>query len=311
MYKLLLEIGNPVLPVQEPDELEHDSREADHMIYLRHVPSAPLDRYINHLYYIDGQMPYPRERILPIPLLDLKINLGGAFHLYEHCQTERPKSLTESWLVGIHDVYHAIDWPSDMRLYGVRFKPTGAYPFLGFPLLELYNQVVALDVVWGRYASEFQEQLSTAPSIEAGFAMFERLLLARLGEESDEQPLVEYGIAEIERHHGALSIKALSDHIGISQNHLRTQFKRVVGTSTKEMARLYRFEHVLRSIDPTQPVDWTWTAQQCDYYDQSHFNKDFMAFTGYSPTHYLHLRRRVFTVNTLVDQSSLRTLPID
>ena len=281
------------------------------MTYLRYVPSPPLDRYINHLYYLDGRMPYPRERILPVPLLDLKINLAGAFHVYENCHAERPKRLTESWLVGIQGVYHAIDWPSNMRLYGVRFKPSGVYPFLGFPLSELYNQVVALDAVWGRFASEVRERLATAPSIEVGFALFERLLRTRLCEESGEQPLVEHGIAEIDRHHGSLSIKALCEHIGISQNHLGTQFKRVVGTSAKEVARLYRFEHVLRSIDPTQPIDLSRIAQQCGYYDQSHFNKDFMAFTGYSPTNYLPLRRRVYTEDALVDRLSLRNLPTD
>ncbi|MBZ0293829.1 MAG: helix-turn-helix domain-containing protein, partial [Anaerolineae bacterium] len=64
-------------------------------------------------------------------------------------------------------------------------------------------------------------------------------------------------------------------------------------------------------IDPTRPVDWTRIAQQCGYYDQSHFNKDFVAFSGHSPTGYLHLRRRVFAKDALVDQLSLRTLPTD
>jgi AraC-like DNA-binding protein len=311
VYKLLYGIDNPVLPVQEPDEIEHNRGKTDHMIYLRYVPSPPLDRYINYFYYLEGRMPYPCERILPVPLLDLKINLGGDFHLYEHCQTEQPRSLTESWLTGIQGMYHAVVWPSDMRLYGVCFKPTGVYPFLALPLAELYNQVVALDALWGRFASEFREQLSVAPSTEVGFALLERLLLARLGEGPDEQRLVEYGIAEIDRHHGSLSIKMLSDRIGVSQNHLRTHFKRLVGTSAKEMACLYRFEYVLHSTDPTQPVDWSQIAQQSGYYDQSHLNKDFMAFTGYSPTDYLHLRRRVYTTNAPVEQLSLRVLPTD
>ena len=292
-------------------ETVYDSKQAERMTYLRYVPSPPLDRYINHLYYLDGWMPFPRERILPAPLLDLKINLGSAFHMYEARHTERPKSLTESWLVGLYGEYHTIDWPSDMRIYGVCFKPGGVYPFVGLPLSELYNQVVALDAVWGRFASDFRERLYAAPSVEAGFALFEQLILTRLREEPHGQNVVEYGIAEIARNQGSLSIKALSDDIGISQNHLLMQFKRMVGVSAKEMARLYRFEHVLRSIDPSQPVDWTRIAQQSGFYDQSHFNKDFMAFTGHSPTDYLHLRRAVHAGDALVDQLSLRNLPTD
>jgi AraC-like DNA-binding protein len=281
------------------------------MSYIRYVPSPPLDQYIHHLYYLDGAMPFPRERILPSPTLDLKVNLGGSFRLNEEGQTRCPKPLTESWLTGLSSVYHTIDWPPDMRLYGVRFMPDGAYPFLGLPISELYNQVVSLDALWGRFASEIREQLEAAPTIQAGLALFERLLLARLCEKPHEQRIVDHCIAEIARHHGALSIRALSDQVGISQNHLATQFKRVVGTSAKVVARLYRFEHVLRSIDSPQPVNWTQLALQCGYYDQPHFNREFLALTGHSPSTYQHLRRRVYRENALVDQLSLRILPVD
>jgi AraC-like DNA-binding protein len=85
----------------------------------------------------------------------------------------------------------------------------------------------------------------------------------------------------------------------------------VVGTSAKELARLYRFEHVLRAIDHMHPIDWTQIAQQFGYYDVSHLNKDFLAFTEHGPTDYLHLRQRVHMEDALVDQLSLRILPTD
>ena len=281
------------------------------MNYIQHIPSPPLNRYIERLYYMEGWMPFRHEKILPVPALDLKINLGDVFYMYERDCRTAPISLTESWLVGLYGVHHRIDWPSDMRVYGVRFKPNGAYPFLGFPLSELYNQVVMLDAIWGRWTSQIREQLYAAPSIEAGLVLFERLLRDRLRETSHGQNVVEYGISVIKQSHGTLSIRQLSDHIGISQNHLGTLFKRVVGTSAKELARLYRFEHVLRAIDHTHPIDWTQIAQQCGYYDVSHLNKDFLAFTEHSPTDYLHLRQRVHTEDALVDQLSLRNLPTD
>jgi AraC-like DNA-binding protein len=89
----------------------------------------------------------------------------------------------------------------------------------------------------------------------------------------------------------------LRDQLGISQSHLLTQFNRMVGISPKALARLYRLKHILRTIDPTQPVDWTQIAHQSGYYDQAHFNKDFREFTGHSPTNYLILRRQSHTTN--------------
>jgi AraC-like DNA-binding protein len=256
-------------------------------------------------------MPFRHEKILPVPALDLKVNLGGVFNMYERDRSASPINLTDSWLVGLYGAHHSIDWPADMRLYGIGFKPNGAYPFLGFPLTELYNQVVSLDAIWGRWAAQIREQLQAVPTIEAGLALFERLIAERFCDNLHGQNVVDYGISVINRNCGRLSIRELSDHIGISQNHLGTLFKRVVGTSAKELARLYRFEHVLRSVDHTHPIDWIEIAQQSGYYDQSHLNKDFVTFTGHSPTEYSELRRRVHTEEAPVDQLSLRTLPTD
>src|SRR5690606_33478454 len=103
------------------------------------------------------------------------------------------------------------------------------------PMSDLHNRIVSLDAIWGRFASEIKDCLGAAQTIQAGLALFERLLLARLYEKSHEQTIVDDCIAEIHRRQGMLSIRALSDHVGISQNHLRTQFKCVVGTSAKEL----------------------------------------------------------------------------
>ena len=91
---------------------------------------------------------------------------------------------------------------------------------------------------------------------------------------------------------------------------LGTLFKHVVGISAKESARLYRLKHVLHSIDPTQPTNWTLMAQQSGYYDQPRFNHDFAAFLGLSPTDYLQLRCKLHSEDPGRDRL-LHVLPID
>ncbi len=280
------------------------------MTYTRYVPSPPLNSYIYDLYYLNGPAPYPRLKVFPMPVLHLMVNFGDDFQVQEPQQAEPFATCTESWSVGLWSTYHIVDWPLNVQFFGVHFKPGGAYPFLQLPLSDLHNQVVSLDAIWGNDAAELRERLYAAPTIEAGFALFERLLLARLCETPHGLDVVEYAIAEIARRHGALSIRALSDHIGISQNHLGTQFKRLVGIPPKELARCYRFARVVCSIDTGQPVDWMLLAHQCGYYDQSHLNKDFVAFTGHSPTDYLWLRRRFHSEHP-EQAKNLGQMPID
>jgi AraC-like DNA-binding protein len=263
------------------------------MTYVPYTPSPPLNTYINRVYYCDQPMPYAREQIMPTPWLNLMINFGGTFRAYEAGESQPFITCSDSWWLGLRGAHHIVDWPPDMRLLIIDFKPGGAYPFLRMPLSELHHQVVPLDAIWGGFAAEIRERLYAAPTALARFALLEQLLLERLGQVPDGLCVVQAAVAQIAEAHGALSIRELSNQMGFSQKHLIAQFKRLVGGTPKELARMYRFLHVLNTIDPAQPVDWTQIAHQFLYYDQSHFNHEFAAFTGLCPTDYLHMRRRV------------------
>jgi AraC-like DNA-binding protein len=280
------------------------------MTYTSCIPAPPLNAYIDDFYYIDGPAPYPRQKALPVASSNLMINLGDPFVVYKADQAEALITCTDSWWVGVWDTYHSVDWPPNVQFYGVHFKPGGAYAFLQFPLSEMSGQVVPLDTIWGNFACEIRERLSAAPTVQAGFAVLECLLLARLCEAPRSQGLVRYAVSEIARHQGALSIRGLSQQIDISQNHLNTQFKRLVGTPPKEVARLYRFAHALRLIDSSPFIDLTCIAHQAHFYDQSHFNRDFVGFSGHSPSEYVQLRRRVEVENP-EHARAYRNLPID
>lgn len=81
------------------------------------------------------------------------------------------------------------------------------------------------------------------------------------------------------------------------------------GVAPKALARLYRFQQALASIDPARPAEWATIAHAACYYDQAHFNKDFAAFTGLTPTEYLRLRRAVFG-ETLARGEDVHFVPI-
>jgi AraC-like DNA-binding protein len=279
------------------------------MTFIFHTPSPPLNFYINSFYYPNESLPLPPEKILPLPGLDLKINFGGGFQVYDADQSEAFTTLTESWVLGLWTKYHIVDWPGDLQYLGVSFKPGGAYPFLGLRLSEIQNQVVSLDAIWGSFAAELRERLYAAPTVQARFALLEQFLLARLRETPQGLKVVQCAVAEIARHHGTLSIRELSESMGMSQKHLIVQFKQMVGCTPKELGRLYRFGDILASIDLTQPIDWTLVAHQFCFHDQSHFIRDFRGFSGHTPTDYLRLLRQMHAEKPDRTQH-LRLLPI-
>jgi AraC-like DNA-binding protein len=279
------------------------------MTFISHTPSPPLNFYINSFYSPNESLPLPREKILPLPGLDLKINFGGGFQVYDVDQSKPFTTVTESWVLGLWTKSHIVDLPDDLQYVGVNFKAGGAYPFLGLRLSELQNQVVSLDAIWGTFAAELRERLYAAATIQARFALLEQFLLARLRETTQGLKAVQYAVAELARHHGTLSIRDLSESMGMSQKHLIVQFKQLVGCTPKELGRLYRFGDILASIDLTQPVDWTLIAHQFYFHDQSHFIRDFREFSGHTPTDYLRLVRQMHAEKP--DRTPhLRLLPI-
>jgi AraC-like DNA-binding protein len=284
------------------------------MAVTHHLPAPPLDAYITSLWHREGVAPYPRLTVLPRPTLHLTINLGDAYQVYDRSGTEGsgPSVICgASWASGVRETPYILVWPHDLRILTVSFKPGGAAPFLRLPLAELRNQIVSLDAIWGGAAVEVRERLGAQPTPQARLTLLERLLLARLTRldaarhscDPRRDPwlaTVQQAVAAIARKHGKLSIDGLSQQLGLSHCHLITQFQRLVGTTPKTLARLYRLQHVLDQLDPApaQPLICAQIAHQAGYFDEAHFNRDFHAFTGHTPSEGLRLLRREHVAHT-------------
>lgn len=258
-----------------------------------HLPSPPLSTFVNYYWHCDGPAPYPRLKILPMPALHMMVNFGDAYHVYGRDEARPLVTCAESWVVGLWNTYHVMDRPPNMQLINVSFKLGEAYPFVHQPLSELHNQIVPLDAIWGQSVAELRERVYAAPTRQARFALLERLLLARLCEAPYGLDMIRHAVAQIAQQSGMLQIQALSEEMGVSQKHLITQFKQLVGGTPKEVARIFRLKRVLYSIHSTRPLDLAQIALQSGYYDQTHFDKDFHTFTGHTPTDYLRLLHRV------------------
>lgn len=267
------------------------------MLNACYVPSAPLNQYIAAIWHSAGMAPVTREKILPTVNIGLTFNFGGPSRLSKPNGSQPFTECSGSWLSGLRSGHSILEVPPKIHMMSVDFKPGGAFPFLRFPLSEVHNQTVSLDAIWGGFAGEIRERLYEARSVRARFSLLERLLLARLSDSPNGLEAVQFAVDEIARRHGALSIHELSEHMGTSQKHLIAQFKRMMGTTPKALARVFRFRYVLENIDPLEAVDWSKIVHQAHYYDQSHFNKDFQAFTGCSPSEYVRLRRQAYREN--------------
>ena len=263
------------------------------MTFVRYDVAPPLSRYINFLYQEQWTKASDRNRIFPMPATGLKVNFGEPLRVIEPGRGGAVSAYKESWFVGTWNRHHVVEWPEHTEFIAVSFKPGGAAAFFDVPMAEFQNGIVPLDALWGSAAEDIRDRLHGARTQGRRFALFEEILAGRLRDTVPAPGIVDHVLQRIADRRGAVKIGSLCEEAGITRKHLITLFKRTVGCTPKQLARLHRFGHILNSLDVTRPVDWTSVAHANDYFDQSHFNHDFESHTGLTPTTYLAERRQV------------------
>jgi AraC-like DNA-binding protein len=255
------------------------------------VPGPPLSEFVELLWLLDDGFTHDhtRERLLPTGSMELVISLCEDDITVYDDEDAPLRRLTGCSLSGAFSKYYVIDTLPTDRVIGVHFKPGGAFPFFRMPAGELHNMHVALEDVWDATAArELRERLLAAPAPEAKFAVLEEALIAQAGTLERDAAVV-WAVRELSR---SRSVGDVTQQIGVSAARFISLFAAQTGYTPKKFARVQRFQRVLRRVHAQLEIDWTDVALSCGYFDQSHFIRDFRAFSGVNPTTYFADRTR-------------------
>jgi AraC-like DNA-binding protein len=191
-----------------------------------------------------------------------------------------------SFVAGVHDAPTLTEHDGLGHGVEVYFTPLGARRFLGMPMRELTGRVVELEDLLGPKAHELAERLHEERGWPAWLALLERVVAGRVVEAEPPPVGLEWAWRRLLDTDGAVAIGALAQELGWSRRHLSAQFREHVGVPPKTLARLLRFERAAKLLRGPDAPDLGRLALDCGYYDQAHFNRDFRAFAGATPTEY-------------------------
>jgi AraC-like DNA-binding protein len=189
----------------------------------------------------------------------------------------------------------------NVKLFGVRFQPAGAFPLVRFPLSEITDRIIDLTSACGRIGEEVECRINEARSFVERAAIFESFFLAELAARDNTDPIAAYATETIVEGRGLHSISSVSARVGVSDRRLERRFKRAVGVSPKTFSRIVRFQAVVNAVQLSETQNLLDTALSFGYYDQSHLIRDFREFSGDSPAAYFertHQLSDVFTGGT-------------
>ena len=254
------------------------------MNYAELPPSKPLAGLIKRFWSLeyDSAFVAQPETVLPDGCPEIVFNLSDRFlHVTGDGDELQPSTVFSGQL----SRNITIRPTGRVRLFGVRFQPAGAGPF-GIAMSELTDQVVELQLVLGNDAGALEERINLAFDFDDRVRIFESWIRSRLANEiRDDIAIV--AAEMILRSGGTMSLRALRNSLGISERRLERRFMKDVGCSPKMLARISRFQNVVRNIQSADKPDFADIALSSGYYDQSHMIREFSEFSGETPLGYL------------------------
>jgi AraC-like DNA-binding protein len=172
------------------------------------------------------------------------------------------------------------------RLFGVQLRPFLVPALIRCSAAGFVNGVRGADYIKTR-VSEICGRLSTCRT-ESEMAETAGALLLPLFEDAGAGNGTFRRVSEAMLNGSAPStVREAAFHAGISEKQLERYFLLHTGLGVKEFSLLTAFERSCRMLESgVSPVS---CAYDLDFYDQSHFIKNFRRFAGITPTEYLNV----------------------
>ncbi len=177
------------------------------------------------------------------------------------------------------------------QYFGVRFLP-GVNPVAGnVKLNELVNNEISLeDMLTSAGEREgLLERMYEAGSFHKKTEVFLEFYLKYFYNHGEDKNSLKYVIhQQILKSDGSLKLSELSSYTGYSERYLNQKIHEDFGMNPKNLIRFIRFQKsVSRLVETIHCANGADAALASGYYDQSHFIKEFVKMSGFTPSAYV------------------------
>ena len=252
---------------------------------IREAPPR-LRRFVKALWIASSRPGAWREHVAPTGEMHLAFRLHGPeVKLYSDTADTSGAALGRAVVGGPRSCFYVKEAGSGACSAGVILRADAAIPLLDVPPYELVDRHAPLDDFWGRDAGQALECLVSQSTPEGVLDRLEILLSARFGWGANLplNPVVATSLAAATAHG---SVGSAVRHTGCSHRRFLELFRGTFGLAPKTYFRLQRFRNALDLLARGQIASLCDLALACGYSDQSHFNREFLRFTGVTPAHY-------------------------
>ncbi|MBT2562536.1 helix-turn-helix transcriptional regulator [Pedobacter sp. ISL-64] len=167
----------------------------------------------------------------------------------------------------------------------VHFKEGGANAFLDLPLHELFESNVELAHFFPpSELRALEDQIALREPIQAKVSLVQNFFISQLRHNHPDR-LIANAIEKIKMANGTISVKDLSKNLYISIDAFEKRFRKTVGATPKQFSDIVRMKSLITQAHANR--SFFNTALNAGFFDQSHFIRNFKAFSGQTPKEFL------------------------
>ncbi len=153
---------------------------------------------------------------------------------------------------------------------------------LGASLQHHFQDMAGQDMAGDEYGEEYPVE------------KFSNFLMGLVGNEAGETKFVEAAVTLIEAAGGRIQVSDICQQLEVSERHLSRLFSDIVGMGPKYFARVVQVNTVVGMLMSNNEASLAQLAQECGYFDQSHFIKAMQEFLKQGPREFLQGDNQMF-----------------
>jgi AraC-like DNA-binding protein len=227
-----------------------------------------------------------RQRIVPDGCIEMIFILGDGIKRYtsENEFIMQPPAL----VVGQITEPFIIEPTGYVHCFAARFYPFGFANFVKAPIKNLANKETPIEQLFGeKPARELTQKIIQATQAKERIEIIENFLLEKFKNKRIIDSIVKLTVDTILETRGNKAINAILREDLTKRRQLERKFVSQIGISPKQLSRVIRLQAALKLLLNQQSESLTQIAYESEYYDQSHFIRDFKEFTGINPKDFL------------------------
>jgi len=250
------------------------------MNYQVIAPPPSLKNYVRYFWMLENQTDDVAQKTFTVMCNGLP---GLIFQenpeVFTGFEGER---LPQLFVFGQARKYGQLHGGGSFRTIGVNFQPTALKSVFGLNANELTEQNTCISHL---AKTSLSEQLLNCSSVQQQASCLFTFLLAQAHRHEGENKKLSYAVVALQQ--GKRLSRVLHD-LNLSERSLERLFLTHIGITPILYARICRFQTSVALLRQGRFRSLTDIAHSLDYFDQSHFIRDFKQFSGVNPGIYLH-----------------------